>query len=135
MKQFVQFLFAGGVAAGANFGSRFLYSRWVDYELAVTFAYLTGMLVAFLLMRGLVFNAKDKALTPQIFNFVVVNLFALLQTLVISVGLVRWVFPQWATIEQVEAITQLNAEAIAHLIGVLTPVITSYFGHKFLTFR
>jgi putative flippase GtrA len=86
-------------------------------------------------MRGLVFNAKGKALMPQIFNYVVVNLLALLQTLGISVGLVRWIFPQWAMLPQVEAITQLNAEAIAHLIGVLTPVITSYFGHKFLTFR
>jgi len=127
MKQFVQFLFAGGVAAGANFGSRFLFNRWVNYEIAITLAYLVGMLVAFLLMRKLVFNAKGKALMPQIINFVIVNMFALLQTLLISVALVRWLFPEWGVVD--------HPEAIAHLIGVLAPVVTSYFGHKFLTFR
>ena len=135
MKQFIRFLFVGGIAAGANFGSRFLFSRWVDYEVAIVLAFLVGLLTGFILMRGLVFNAKGKALMPQIFNYVVVNLLALLQTFLISVGLVRWVFPQWDMIIQIEAITHLNAEAIAHLIGVLTPVITSYFGHKFLTFK
>jgi putative flippase GtrA len=127
MKQFVQFLFAGGVAAGCNFGSRFLFSRWVNYEVAITLAYLVGMLVAFLLMRKLVFNAKGKALMPQIVKFVVVNMLALLQTLLISVALARWLFPQWGIVD--------HAEAIAHLIGVLTPVLSSYFGHKFLTFK
>jgi VIT1/CCC1 family predicted Fe2+/Mn2+ transporter len=31
--------------------------------------------------------------------------------------------------------TTAVAEALAHLVGVLVPVVTSYFGHKFLTFR
>jgi putative flippase GtrA len=127
MKQFIRFLFAGGIAAGANFGSRFLFSLWVNYEIAIVLAFFVGLLTGFLLMRKLVFNANGKALMPQIVNFVVVNMLALLQTLLISVALVRWLFPEWGIVEQ--------PEAIAHLIGVLAPVVTSYFGHKFLTFR
>lgn len=125
--QFMRFLFAGGVAAAANYGSRFLFSRWVGYEQAIILAYLVGMFVAFVLMRGHVFKARGKSLAPQVVKFVGVNFLALLQTLIISVVLARWVLPAWGVID--------HAEALAHLAGVLIPVVTSYFGHKLLTFR
>ena len=125
--QFVRFLFAGGIAAGANYGSRFLFSRWVGYEQAIILAYLVGMLVAFVLMRGHVFAGKGHALTPQIAKFVGVNVLAVLQTLVISVVLARWLLPDLGFPE--------HAEALAHLVGLLVPVGTSYFFHKYLTFR
>jgi len=125
--QFVRFLFAGGIAAGANYGSRFLFSRWVGYEQAIVLAYLVGMLVAFMLMRGHVFYAKGRALAPQVAKFVGLNILAVLQTLIISVVLARWLLPTWGVVD--------HAEALAHLVGVLVPVVTSYFGHKLLTFR
>lgn len=125
--QFVRFLVAGGIAAAANYGSRFLFSCWVGYEQAIVLAYLVGMFVAFMLMRGHVFDAKGKALAPLVAKFVAVNILAVLQTLIISVVFARWVLPALGIIEHVEA--------LAHLIGVLVPVVTSYFGHKFLTFR
>jgi putative flippase GtrA len=126
-KEFLRFLIAGGVAAGANFGSRFIFSIFLDYAPAVFFAYLVGMLVAFVLMRGHVFNAKTGPLAPQVAKFVGVNVLAVLQTLVISLVLARWLLPSFGIVE--------HAEALAHLVGVLVPVVTSYFGHKFLTFR
>ncbi len=125
--KFLRFLVAGGIAAGANFGSRFIFSMVLDYGSAIFFAYLVGMLVAFLLMRGHVFDAKSGPLVPQIAKFVGVNVVAVLQTLVISLVLARWVLPSFGIVE--------HAEALAHLVGVLVPVVTSYFGHKFLTFR
>lgn len=125
--QFIRFLVAGGIAAGANFGSRFVFSIFFAYGVAVFFAYLVGMLVAFLLMRGHVFNASQGPLTPQVIKFVGVNLVAVLQTLAISLLLARWVLPSVGIEDQ--------AEALGHLVGVLVPVGTSYFGHKFLTFR
>lgn len=125
--QFVRFLVAGGIAAGANYSSRFLFSRWFSYEQAIVLAYLVGMLVAFMLMRGHVFEAKNKALAPQIAKFVGVNILAVIQTLLISVVLARWVLPALGVVNHVEA--------LAHLVGVLIPVVTSYIGHKFLTFR
>lgn len=125
--QFIRFLVAGGIAAGANFGSRFVFSIFFAYGIAVFFAYLVGMLVAFLLMRGHVFNANQGPLTPQVIKFIGVNLIAVLQTLAISLLLARWVLPSVGIEDQ--------AEALGHLVGVLVPVVTSYFGHKFLTFR
>jgi putative flippase GtrA len=127
MSQFTRFLFAGGIAAAANYGSRFVFSLFMDYEPAIILAYTMGMLVAFILMRGSVFEAKSKSCGPQIAKFVTVNALAVIQTLVISIVLVRYVLPQWSVANQ--------AEALAHAVGVLVPVITSYYGHKLLTFR
>lgn len=125
--QFLRFLLAGGSAAAANYGSRFLFNRWMTYEQAIVMAYLVGMIVAFVLMRSHVFGARAKAMGPQIVKFIAVNLLAVAQTLVISIALARWGLPAVGVIHQ--------AEALGHLAGVLFPVITSYFGHKLLTFR
>lgn len=125
--QFLRFLVAGGIAASANFGSRFVFSIFFAYGVAVFLAYLVGMLVAFLLMRRHVFNASQGPLSSQVAKFVGVNVLALLQTLAISLVLARWVLPSVGILNQ--------AEALGHIVGVLMPAVTSYFGHKFLTFR
>lgn len=125
--EFLRFLMAGGVAAAANYGSRFLFSNWVSYPVAIVLAYLVGMVTAFLLMRAYVFSPGANALGVQIARFVGVNLLAVLQTLIISIVLARWALPAMGIHEQ--------AEALAHLAGVAVPVVTSYFGHKLATFR
>jgi len=126
-RQFIRFLFAGGIAAAANYGTRFLFSQWMRFEWAIVLAYLVGMCTAFVLMRERVFGAGEKKLRPQIINFSLINLLAIVQTLLISLILAYWLFPAWGMTE--------NREAWAHLAGVLIPVITSYYGHKYLTFR
>jgi len=127
IQQIFRFLFAGGIAAAANFGSRFIFSIWLNYTTAIILAYLVGMAVAFVLMRLFVFDAAHKAAGPQVFKFVIVNLFAVLQTLAISLALVRWAFPTLGM--------TWFPEAVAHLTGVLIPVVTSYFGHRYATFK
>lgn len=125
--QFLRFVAAGGIAAAANYGSRFGFSVWLPYAVAITLAYLVGMTVAFLLMRQYVFAAAGQPLLPQVVKFALVNAFALLQTLVVSLVLARWVLPSLGMREHVEA--------IAHLVGVVVPVFTSFVGHRSATFR
>jgi putative flippase GtrA len=125
--QFLRFLLAGGIAAAANYGSRFVFGHWLGYGMSIVLAYLVGMVVAFVLMRRHVFDAHRGALGPQLAKFVAVNAFAVLQTLLISLLLARWLLPRVGVTE--------HAEAIAHLFGVLVPSITSYFGHRLLTFK
>jgi putative flippase GtrA len=126
-ENFLYFILSGGVAAGLNFGSRFLFSWVLPFEIAVVAAFFVGLLSGFLLMRFFVFNGAGKPVIPQIRKYVLVNLFALLQTFLISLVLARWVFPSIGI--------HSHAEALGHLIGVLLPVLTSYFGHKYFTFR
>ena len=125
--RFGLFLAAGGVAALANYGSRFAFSHWFSYPVAIVLAYLVGMTVAFALMRQYVFDARAKALGPQVLAFVLVNVLAVLQTLVVSLVLARWALPALGMTE--------HTEAIAHAVGVAVPIVTSYFGHKHATFR
>lgn len=127
MKQFWRFLLAGATAAAANYGARFVFSIWLEYEWAIVLAFFVGLTVGFLLMRGYVFDAQGKPLAPQVLKYCAVNLVALAQTLIVSIALARWLLPAMGVVSQ--------AEAIGHLAGVLVPIATSYFGHRLATFR
>lgn len=126
-RQFLGFLFTGGVAAGVNFGSRILYNRWFDFSLAVVLAYITGMITAFVLARMFVFRESQQALHQSAAYFVLVNLVAVLQTWGISMLLAYYVLPFFGVARFVPE--------IAHAVGVVVPVFTSYLGHKHLSFR
>jgi putative flippase GtrA len=125
--RFARFLAAGGVAAGLNFGARFLFSMWLPYPAAVALAYCVGMASAFLLMRRYVFEDSTLGIAPQVLRFLGVNALAFLQTLGISVVLVRW-FGDGSGADA-------DIEAIAHAVGLVVPAITSYVGHRLATFR
>lgn len=125
--QFIKFLISGGIAAFLNWSSRFLFSEWMPFEYAVVAAYFVGLTTGFILMRNFAFSAKQGAVFRQISYFIFINLLGLAQTLLISIALLIWTAPLIQDIK--------NREAFAHLGGVLFPVITSYFGHKFFTFK
>ena len=126
-RQFTHFVLAGGVAAAANYGSRFIFSAWFSYPAAIVLAYVIGMVTAFVLMRQHVFDARDKPMGRQVFLFTIVNVLAVLQTLVVSLVLARWILPGMGMVTHVEA--------IAHLVGVIFPIGSSYLGHRYATFR
>ena len=126
-RQFLLFLVSGGIAAALNWGSRFLFSRWMAFEWAVVCAYGVGMATAFILMRRLAFDGRGKPAIPQAGRFALVNAAALAQTWIVSVAMTRWVLP-------FVGITA-HAEALGHLVGVLFPVFTSYIAHRKYTFR
>lgn len=126
-RQFLLFLLTGGVAAAANFSSRIVYSLWLDYSAAIAFAYLTGMIIAFALARLFVFKDARQSLHYSAMFFVLVNLLAVLQTWLISLGLAYYVLP-WLGVDNFR-------EEIAHAVGVAVPVFSSYIGHKYLSFR
>lgn len=123
----VKFIVAGGIAAALNFGSRIILSQWLSYTTSIVLAYLIGMATAFILNRLFVFRTTTSALKKQIGWFVLVNLAAVLQTLAISILLARWVLPGIGV--------EWHNETLAHAVGVAIPVVTSYIGHKYLTFR
>lgn len=126
-RQFILFLTVGGVAAVANFGSRIGLNTLVPYVPSIILAYCIGMATAFILNRLFVFRAARNRLRHQAMWFTLVNLAAIVQTVAISVLLARWLFPLigW----------DFHPETVAHAVGVAVPVVTSYFGHKHLSFR
>ncbi|MCL2830599.1 MAG: GtrA family protein [Betaproteobacteria bacterium] len=126
-RQFLLFLLTGGVAALVNFGSRILYSRWLDFSPAIVLAYLTGMATAFLLARIFVFRQSNSSVHRSVFFFCLVNLVAGLQTWAISIALAGYLLPALGV--------RAHILEIAHAAGIVFPVFTSYLGHKYWSFR
>ena len=125
-KRFILFLGAGGAAALVNILSRIALNLVMPYEVAIVVAYLVGMTTAYLLNKYFVFATSGRAVTSEYFRFALVNLAAVAQVWIVSVGLARLIFPSvgfaW------------HAETVAHVIGVAVPVFTSYLGHKHFSF-
>lgn len=121
-----RYLAVGGLAAVVNWSSRFAWSRIMPFSAAVVVAYMTGMLVAFLLFRAFVFPGSVTPLRKQVRNFVLVNLLGIAQTWIIAMLLVDKLFPSIGF--------RLYPEAVGHGLAIAAPVITSWFGHRHFTF-
>jgi putative flippase GtrA len=121
-KQFLTFLVTGGLAAVVNFGSRMVLSQWLTLSMAVLLAYLAGMVTAFVLARVFVFRGSRQSVHLSAVFFVLVNLVAVLQTWGITLLLAYWILP-WLGV-------RAHINEIAHAIGIVVPVFTSYIGHK-----
>jgi putative flippase GtrA len=124
--RFATFLVTGGIAALINILSRIVFSLAMVYEVAVVLAYLAGMATAYILARLFVFEPSGRPAQGEFFRFAVVNVVALAQVWLVSMLLARVTFPWLGFI--------WHAETVAHVIGVLSPVVTSYVGHQRFTF-
>lgn len=126
-RQYLKFVGVGGFAAVVNFAARLLFSSFVSYPAAIVFAYIIGMCTAYTLCRVFVFSESQNSTAQQFGYFTLINFIGLIQTLVISVLLADYVF---LGIHNVTL-----RETLAHTIGLSVPSITSYFGHKYISFR
>ncbi len=123
---FVRFALSGGVAAAVNILSRMAMSQVTTYSIAIVCAYLAGMTTAFVLMKLYVFENSSRHMASEYLRFGAVNVIALAQVWAVSLILVHSIFPFVGF--------KFHAETTAHVIGVLSPIATSYFLHKYFTF-
>lgn len=126
-REFILFLVTGGLAALINIVSRVGFSTVVRFELAVLLAYAVGMVTAYVLARKFVFLSSRTSIRRSFAAFALVNLFAVLQTWLVSVGLRNWLLPLLGIV--------VFRDLLAHGIGVAMPVASSYFGHKYISFK
>lgn len=125
-RPFIRFALSGGIAAGVNIFSRMALSQITNYSAAIVIAYLIGMSTAYLLMKLFVFETSGRSVQQEYLRFGLVNLVALVQVWAVSVILKNYVFTSISF--------SFYAETIAHGIGVLSPIATSYFMHKRFSF-
>jgi putative flippase GtrA len=124
--RFLAFAGAGGFAALVNFTSRILLNTIVSFRVAVVLAYLCGMVTAYILNKLMVFAPSHRKTSEEFIRFSLVNVVAVVQVWAISVGLGEYVFPRMGmTFHPLE---------VAHGIGVIVPIFTSYLGHKHFSF-
>jgi putative flippase GtrA len=125
--QFVRFVLTGGLAAAVNFGSRIVINQWFDFSTSVILAYLLGMGTAFALARMFVFTKSAHSVQKSALLFTLINVFAIAQTWLISTVFAFHVLPAmgWGW----------HPHEVAHALGVIAPVFSSYIGHKHLSFK
>lgn len=126
-RQFVRFVLAAGASVPVNLGARVLLSKWVPYEIALVLSHGVGMLTAYALTRLFVFDASGRSARSELGRFAIVNIVSVALTWVVSVGLVRQVFPGLRF--------EYQPELVAHLIGLGVASVTSFIGHKRFSFR
>lgn len=130
--QFIKYFAFSGIAALANIGLRFSLSTLsgVNFYLAVTIAYLLGMVINFALNKNLNFPRGPRPYYHEARSFVVVALVGLLLTNLFA-SFYLFTFDEVMT-------TSLNAgvkETIALITAVGLVSIYSFFAHKYLTYR
>ena len=125
-RRFILFLLNGGIALGVNLVSRYFLNMVMPFQPAVILAYLTGMAVAFILFRLFVFEPTARSAKSQFTRFALVNLVAVIQVWAISVLLAEALFPATGM--------SWHPHDVAHFIGALVPVFSSYLGHKHFSF-
>lgn len=126
-RNFILFLAIGGLAAAVNVVARILFNYVVPFEIAIVLAFPVALTVAFALNRKYVFHAEHGKSATQYARFLFVNLVALVQVWLVSVGLSQWLFPTLGF--------TWHPETVAHAIGVASPIVTSYLAHKHFSFR
>ena len=126
-KGFFKFIFTGGIAALVNIFTRFIFSFFLNFTLSILFSYLIAMLLAYFLARSFVFKKSKKPFFSSLAVFSLVNLFAICQTLLISLITKEYLSDKILNIQYIYF--------ISHTLGVVTPVFTSFIGHKYLSFK
>lgn len=126
-RQFFYFLVAGGIAAIVNFSVGLAFSGMLPYHGDIILGHLSGMVVAFFLFESKVFGRSSESRQIEATTFVIVNIFSIIQTWFVYVGLHAYVFPALNM--------TLHPQILARMIAIAIPVFTSFIGHKYLTFK
>lgn len=146
--ELITYLSIAVVGFSVNIGSRVIYSDYlgISFGYSVVLAYLTGMVVGFVLTKLFAFDAKDSNNTKrEAIKFTMVSFAALLFTFIMSTAF-RWILNLYFIANpEVHAIVAdevsklghkfINRELLAHLAGTGMGFFVNFFGHKFFTFR
>ena len=84
------------------------------------------MACGFVLTRHFVFAPSARVVHGEIVRYVLVNAVAVTQTWALSVYLASVLTPGMGA---------ALAQSLAHAAGIALPVVSSYIGHKYFTFR
>ena len=126
-REFIYFILTGGVAALVNIISRFIFSIFFNFTLSILSSYFIAMILAYCLAKKFVFKKSKKPIISSFAVFSLINLLAISQTLLISLISREYLSGKMINFQYVNL--------ISHTLGVLTPVFTSFLGHKYLSFK
>jgi len=121
-----RFLVVGAAAALINWVARFPLEMFMPFAMAVLGALAIGMVCGFLLYDGWVFPGSARPLAQKIRTFIAVNLLSQTVMFVTAIGI--------RELALLAGVPDLPAGAGAHLLGIATGALFSFFGHRSVTF-
>ena len=126
-RQFILFIITGGTSAVINILSRIILSEFFSFEFAILISYGIGMITAFSLAKRFVFLNSKKSTKKSFPAFALVNLISVIQTFFVSIFIKNWLIIFLDNLSFVEL--------ISHACGLGVLVFTSFYGHKYITFK
>jgi putative flippase GtrA len=124
--RFSMFVVSSSLSVPVNLTSRVLFSLVTPFEVAVVLSQFCGMVTAYTLAKLFVFEPSGRSIRSEFARFTLVNMVSLVLTWIVAIGLVRVVWPMLDM--------TFYPEVTGHFIGLATSAITSYVGHKRLSF-
>ena len=144
----ITYFWIAGVGFTVNVGSRVVYSDRLEmnFNLAMVLAYLTGMVVAFVLSKLFAFDSrKSGRTTREAIKFVIVSFFAMAVTM--TIANLALLFNEAVIVKnpnlhetvvnvlQPYGYTFINRELASHLAGMSVGFFVNFIGHKLITFK
>jgi putative flippase GtrA len=123
--QFLRFLFVGATAALMNWLARYWLSNWLTFPVAVAFAYIIGIAVAFELNRRFVFPTSNRPLVRQARDFILVNA-AFFPVVWLAALLFKNLLQHFGV--------SVFVEGIAHGLAIALPMLMTFLIYKFIAF-
>lgn len=125
----IRFVVSGIVGTAANLAVVWLVRPATGYPMAVLSGLGAGFLVSFVLSKLFAFRSRALAHTPgELARFMLVYAAGTCCALAVSLVLGRGVLP-------LLMLPLRRAELLGALCGASTMAVTSYFGHRFWTYR
>jgi putative flippase GtrA len=125
-KQFLMFLFVGGIAAVLNWLSRVFLSTLIPFYWSIVVAYFIGMCAAFTLNHFFVFPDATKPRLAQARDFIFTNLLSLPLVFFSAIKINIYL----------KSLGILNhCEEWSHAIALTLPTLASFLIYKFFAFK
>lgn len=123
----IRFLLVGGSISLLNWTLRFVFSLFLDFQLAVVMAGCVAIIISYVAYRNLVFRTGTPLSVRSVTAFLFTNAVGLLVTVLIASGglmLLRY-----------RGLGGDLAAGLSHALGILAGAAATYPLHKLVTFR
>ena len=129
-KQFLRFLLVGGIAALANFFSRFLFQTYFPYTPSVALAFTLGTIISFILNKTFTFASYDEKTSIQLIKFLLAGIVC-----VALASIIAYLGMAFYHIARISFVTEKKMESIVHIIAIGLTTIYNFLAMKFFSFR
>jgi putative flippase GtrA len=132
IKDLIIYFGIAAIGAAVNVSSRVLYGFYTGFGTSIVLAYLTGMMVAFVLTKLFAFDSrKSGKVKREAVKFFMISMIAMTVTWGVSEIALRLIIHFISEND----LSKTLRETAAHIAGMGVGFFVNFFGHKLITFK